>query len=67
MQDAALNAVVITGLVLVTPALLIVTPDPCTIEQVPVAPVLIIFITEPVVKATELDGGIVMVVVPVFE
>ena len=67
MQDAALKAVVITGLVLVTPALLIVTPDPSTIEQVPVAPVLIIFITEPVVKATELSGGIVMVVVPVFE
>lgn len=67
MQDAALKAPVITGFVEVTPALLIVTPDPCTIEHVPVAPVLIIFMMDPVVKATELLGGIVIVVVPVFE
>jgi len=65
-QLAALKAEVITGLVEVAPALLIVTPDPCTMEQVPTDPVLIMFMTEPVVKATELFGGIVIVVVPVL-
>lgn len=66
IQDAALKAVVIIGFVEVAPALLIVTPEPCTIEQVPLAPVFIIFIIEPVVKATELFGGMVIVVVPVL-
>jgi hypothetical protein len=34
---------------------------------VPVDPILIRFMTDPVVMATELLGGIVTVVVPVFE
>ena len=62
IQDAALKAAVIVGLVETAPALAIVTPDPWTIEHVPDAPILIILITDPVVKATELSGGIVMVV-----
>jgi len=62
IHDAALNAAVIVGLVDTAPALAIVTPAPCTTLQVPEAPIFIIFITDPVVKATELLGGIVIVV-----
>ena len=62
MQDAALKAVVMVGLVDTAPALAIVTPEPCTTVQVPLAPILIIFMTDPLVKATELSGGIVIVV-----
>jgi hypothetical protein len=62
MHDAALNAAVIVGLVETAPALAIVTPDPWTMLQVPLAPIFIMFITEPVVKATELLGGMVIVV-----
>lgn len=65
--DAARLAVVITGFVEVAPALEIVTPDPCTIESVPVAPVLRMLIMAPVVKATLDELGMVIVVVPVFE
>jgi len=67
MQEAALNAEVMTGFVEVAPALEIVTPAPCVIESVPVAPVLTIFTTLPVVIATLLFGGMVMVTVPVVE
>ena len=55
------------GLVETAPVDAIVTPAPCVIVIVPVEPILIRFITEPVVIATELKGGIVTVVVPVFE
>ncbi len=67
MQDTAPNVFVIVGLVDVVPVEAIVTPDPCTIDTVPAAPILIIFITDPVVIATSVNGGIVIVVVPVFE
>jgi hypothetical protein len=44
-----------------------VTPDPWTIDIVPPDPILITFTTLPVVIATVLKGGMVIVVVPVFE
>jgi hypothetical protein len=67
MQEAAPKVLVIVGFVDVTPLEAIVTPAPCVMLIVPVDPILIRFITEPVVIATELLGGIVIVVVPVFE
>ncbi len=66
-MDAAPAVAVITGLVAVAPALEIVTPDPCTIETVPVAPVFRMFTIAPVVKATLDELGMVIVVVPVLE
>jgi hypothetical protein len=67
MHDAALNADVMVGLVETAPALAIVTPEPCTMLQVPLAPILIMLMIEPVVKATELLGGMVIVVALVLE
>jgi hypothetical protein len=58
---------VIVGFVAVVPALEIVTPEPCTIETVPVAPVLRMLMTAPVVNATLDEFGMVIVVVLVFE
>ncbi len=55
------------GLVEIAALDAIVTPAPCTILTVPADPILIKLITDPVVIATELSGGIVTVVVPVFE
>jgi len=54
-------------LVDVAPVDAIVTPAPCVTDMVPVDPILIKFMTDPVVIATELLGGMVTVVVPVFE
>ena len=65
--DAAPATAVIVGFVAVAPALEIVTPEPWTMDPVPVAPVLRILMMEPVVNATLDEFGIVMVVVPVFE
>ena len=67
MIDAAPAVAVMTGFVAVAPALEIVTPDPWTIETVPVAPVLMMLMIAPVVKATLDELGIVIVVVPVLE
>jgi hypothetical protein len=65
--DAAPATVVMVGFVAVVPALEIVTPDPWTIETVPVAPVLRILIIAPVVKATLEELGMVTVTVLVLE
>jgi hypothetical protein len=54
-------------LVAVAPDDAIVTPAPCVIDTVPADPILITFTTDPVVIATLENGGIVIVVVPVFE
>jgi hypothetical protein len=67
MQDTAPNVFVIVGLVDTVPVDAIVTPAPCVILTVPVEPILIKFITDPVVIATLENGGMVIVVVPVFE
>ena len=67
MIDAAPAVTVMTGFVAVAPALEIVTPEPCTTETVPVAPVFKMLMIAPVVKATLDELGIVMVVVLVFE
>lgn len=64
---AALNCPVIVGLVDTTPFDASVTPDPWMIDTVPPDPILITLTTDPVVIATVLNGGIVIVVVPVFE
>jgi hypothetical protein len=67
IHDAAPKVFVMVGLVEIAALDAIVTPAPCTILIVPAAPILMRFITDPVVIATELFGGIVIVVVPVFE
>jgi hypothetical protein len=62
MQLAAEKAARNVGAVAVAPVLDIVTPEPCVIVVVPLAPIFITLIIDPTGNATELSGGIVIVV-----